>query len=150
MWEPGASVLDGRFRILQAAGVTSGTEDYVAEQLSLQRKVSLRVIRPELGVQPDAGDRFEKEVRRLAQVDHPNALRVIDSGRADGKLYLVTELIEGPLLSEQLQGNEPLLPERALDALCQIAEGLNAVHEKGLVHGELTPRCIVMGPRARL
>ena len=51
MWQPGALVLDGRFRILQAAGVTAGTEDYVAEQVALARKVSLRVIRPELGVQ---------------------------------------------------------------------------------------------------
>lgn len=151
MWEAGATVLDGRFRILQAAGVTSGTEDYVAEQLSLARKVSLRVIRPELGVQPDAGERFAREVKKLAAVDHPNVVRVIDSGRGEGKLYLVTELVEGALLAKELKPSEPMMPDRALDLLTQIADALGAVHDKGLVHGELKPQSIVVsGTRARL
>lgn len=151
MWEAGATVLDGRFRILKAAGVTSATENYVAEQLSLARKVCLRVIRPELGVQPDAGERFEREVKRLATVEHPNVVRVIDSGRSEGKLYLVTQHVDGALLSSELKPSEPLLPDRALELLTQVAEALTAVHDRGLVHGELRPQSIVVsGARARL
>jgi tRNA A-37 threonylcarbamoyl transferase component Bud32 len=151
MWEPGATVLDGRFRIVQAAGVSSGTEDYLAEQLSLKRKVTLRVIRPELGVQPDAAERFERELRKIAAVDHPGVVRVIDSGRFDKTMYLVTEQAEGTRLSAELKGSEPLLPERALEILTQVAEALCAVHHSGLVHGELNPAMVVVsGPRARL
>lgn len=151
MWDAGATVLDGRFRILQAAGLTSGTENYVAEQVSLGRKVSLRVIRAELGVQPDAAERFEREVRKLAAVDHHAVVRVIDSGKSEGRLYIVTEHAEGALLSDELKPGEPLMPERALEVLTQLAEALGAVHEKSLVHGELSPRSVVVsGTRARL
>ena len=151
MWEAGATVLDGRFRILQPAGVTSATENYVAEQVSLKRKVSLRVIRPDLGAQPDAGERFAREVKKLATVDHPNVVRVIDSGSSEGKLYLVTEHVEGALLAKELKGSEPLMPDRALDLLTQVADALSAVHDRGLVHGELEPRSIVVsGARARV
>lgn len=151
MWEPGATVLDGRFRILQAAGVTSGTEDYLAEQVSLARKVCLRVIRPELGIAEGAAERFEREVRKIAAVDHPGVVRVIDSGRFEKTLYLVTEQVDGARLSRELKPGEPLLPERALDLLTQLAEALHAVHQQGLVHGELNPSMVVVaGARARL
>jgi len=151
MWEPGALVLEGRFRVLQASGVTSGTENYVAEQVSLSRKVALRVIRAELGVPDGAAGRFQREVRRIAAVDHPAVVRVIDSGSSEGRLYLVTELVEGTPLGAELKDREPMLPERALDLLTGIAEGLVAVHEKGLVHGELKPQSVVVvGAKARL
>jgi serine/threonine protein kinase len=147
MWEPGAGVLADRFKIVAQLGISSAVESYVAEQVSLSRKVALKVIRPDLGVQEALGERFDREIRRLATVDHPAVVRVIDSGQVDKLLYLVTELIEGPLLKTELKG-EPLMPERAVDLATQLAEGLAAIHAQGLAHGELRPEsvCLTKAP----
>jgi serine/threonine protein kinase len=147
MWEPGAGVLADRFKIIAQQGVSSAVESYVAEQVSLSRKVALKVIRPDLGVQEALGERFDREIRRLATVDHPAVVRVIDCGQVDKLLYLVTELIEGPLLKAELKG-EPLMPERAVELATQLAEGLAAIHAQGLAHGELRPEsvCLTKAP----
>lgn len=142
MWEAGAEVLEGRFRIVSALAQSDRGEVYVAEQLSLGRRVTLRVFRPPLS------ERFEEEVRRLAAVAHPAAVRVIDSGKSEGVQFLVSELADGPRLSDELKG-EPLLPERALELLTQIAEGLAALHDKGLAHGDLRASTVMLVKGAR-
>ena len=141
MWEAGAQVLEGRFRIVSSGNGERG-EVYVAEQLSLGRRVTLRVFRPPLG------ERFDEEVRRLAAVEHPAVVRVIDSGQAEGVQFLVSELAEGARLSDQLKG-EPLLPERAVELVTQIAEGMAALHAKGLAHGDLRPGTVLLVKSAR-
>jgi hypothetical protein len=146
MWEPGALVLGERFRVVQTLGRSSAAEAYVAEQVSLGRKVVLKLIR--------SGHALQDEVKQLAAVDHPAVVRVLDSVHADGVLYLVTDWVEGAVLSAELKG-EPLLPERALELLTQVCEGLAAVHEKNLVHGDLKPQSVVLvktprGEQARL
>jgi serine/threonine protein kinase len=148
MWEPGAVVLDGRFRVDSVLGLSSATEAYVAEQVSLARKVTLKVIRPDLGVRDAVGERFDREVRRLAAVDHSGVVRVIDSGQAEKVLYLVTELVDGKPLAKEL-GAEPMMPERAAELISQLAESLAAVHEKGLIHGELRPESVTLVKTAR-
>jgi serine/threonine protein kinase len=148
MFEPGALVLDGRFKVVTVLGRGSATEAYVAEQVSLGRKVALKVIRPDLGVADGLGTRFTDEVKKLAAVDHPAIVRVIDFGQADTLLYLVTEHVEGAPLSTELKG-EPLLPERGLELLTQLGEALSAVHEKGIVHGDLRPESVMLVKTAR-
>lgn len=142
MWEAGAEILEGRFRIVSVLTQGDRGEGYVAEQLSLGRRVTLRVFRP------PPGERFEEEVRRLAAVEHSAVVRVIDSGKSDEVQFLVSELVDGPRLSDELKG-EPLLPERALELLTQIAEGLSAIHEKGLAHGDLRAATVMVVKGAR-
>lgn len=141
-------MLDERFRIVSALTHGSLTEVYVAEQLSPSRKVTLTIFRAEPGAKPVLGDRFDTEVRRLAKVDHAAVVRVLDSGRSETTLFLVTELAEGPRLSDELKG-EPLLPERALELLTQIADGLAAIHDQGLLHGDLRPATVLLAKGAR-
>ena len=136
-------MLDGRFRVDATLGVGTATEAYLAEQLSLARKVVLKVIRPDLGLGQGGGERFAREVKRLAAVDHPSVVRVIDSGQVEQLLYLVTEYVDGRPLAQELT-SEPMLPERAVELLTQLAEALAAVHEQGLVHGELRPECVTL------
>lgn len=142
MWDAGEQVLEGRFRIVSFVAQQGLAEVYLAEQVSLGRRVVLRVIRQALG------ERFDEHVRQLAMVEHSAVMRVIDSGRADSVQFLVSEFAEGARLADELKG-EPLLPERALDLLTQIAEGLAAIHDKGLVHGALTPASVVLMKGAR-
>lgn len=145
MWEVGAQVLDGRFRVVSVLPSRGPTEVYVAEQLSLTRRVTLKVVQ---APPPALAERFEEEVRRLATVEHPGVVRLIDSGRSESALFLVNELAEGSRLADELKG-EPLLPERAVELLTQIAAGLGAIHDKGLVHGDLRAGTVVLGPSAR-
>lgn len=140
MWEPGARVLDDRFQIVTVLKGSGGAERYVAEQLSLKRQVALRVF-------PAAGARFDEDVRRLASVDHPAVVRVLESGHSGAVHFLVSELAQGPRLADELKG-EPLMPDRSLELLTQVAQGLAAIHEKGLVHGELRPIHVL--PQGRL
>ncbi|MBS1153428.1 MAG: pkn2, partial [Myxococcaceae bacterium] len=149
MWEPGTRVLDDRFRIDRALSPEGGAEVYAAEQLSLSRKVALRIFRA-----APVSARFDEEVRRLATVDHPAVVRVIDSGQSETTRFLVSELPEGSLLADELKG-EPLMPDRSLELLTQLAEGLAAIHGKGLVHGDLRAGTVVLvkgvsGEQARL
>ncbi len=142
MWDAGEQVLEGRFRIVSSIAQQGLTEVYLAEQLSLGRRVVLRVIRTPLA------EKFDEQMRQLATVEHSAVLRVIDSGRADSLQYFVSEFAEGPRLAGELRG-EPLLPERALELLTQIAEGLASIHDKGLVHGALTAASVVLVKGAR-
>ncbi len=154
MWEPDALVLEGRFKILRPLGRGGVTEVYLAEQVSLSRKVVLKLLRRELGIAEGMAQRFEDEVKRLASVNHPAVVRVIDFGASGELLYLVTEVAEGQPLRSALDG-EPMMPDRAVAILQQLAEGLSAIHEQGLLHRDLRPDNIFLhatprGERARL
>ncbi|MBI3181414.1 MAG: serine/threonine protein kinase [Myxococcales bacterium] len=154
MFEPDALVLDGRFRILRQLGKGGVAEVYLAEQVALSRKVALKVLRPELGLAEGMAGRFAEEVKRLAAVDHPAVVRVIDSGTFEKLLYLVAEAVEGSTLKAEAKG-EPLMPDRAVAVFQQLAEGLSAIHDKGLVHRDLRPENVFLertsrGERVRL
>ncbi len=154
MWEAGALVLDGRFKVLEPLGRGGVTEVYRAEHVHLGRAVALKVLRQELGIAEGIGDRFGQEVKRLASVDHPAVVRVLDFGLSNGLLYLVTEIADRKKLRDELNG-EPLMPDRAVELLRQIAEGLAAIHAQKLVHRDLRPENIFVaksasGKRARL
>lgn len=144
--QPEQAALDGRFRILRLLGEGAISEVYLAEQLSLSRRVAIKVFRPELGVQDGVEPKLQEAARALAAVDHPGVLRVLDFGRSGRLLFLVTEYGEGAPLGEQLRG-EPLLPDRAVELVRQAAEGLAAIHRGGLVHGGLKPEKVIVASK---
>ncbi len=134
MWANDEVVLNGRFRIVSPLGAGGFSEAYFAEQLNLSRRVVLKTLRADLGL--ELSGRFGDEVRRLASVDHPSVVRVLDFGAVDGLIFIVTEEAQGVTVQNAM-GSEPLLPDRALAIIKQLAEGLAAIHEKGLVHQAL-------------
>ena len=153
-WAAGAEVLGGRFKILEVLGQGGVTTVYRAEHVHLGQKVALKVLRQDLGVAEGQTGRFREEAKRLALVNHPAVVRVVDFGVEGPLLYLVTELAPGKPLARLLTG-EPQLPDRAVALLCQVAEGLAAIHAQGLVHRDLGPQNVFVeeapdGPRARL
>jgi serine/threonine protein kinase len=123
-------------------------EVYLAEQVSLGRRVALKVLRREVGQQPGMSERFRREARLLSSVEHPAVVRVIDFGQSHDATCLVMEFAEGETLLQHL-GSGPLAPERGRRVLMQLAEGLAAIHEKGIIHRDLKPENVVLTPGPR-
>ena len=139
---PIGSLIDGRYRIAAVLGQGGMGAVYRAEQVSLQREVALKVLRADLAG-AEAAARFAREALALSKLDHPNIVRVIDSGQAEGKPYLVMELVGGrDLLQELYRG--PMSPERAVPVLGQLCDALSAAHAQGIIHRDLKPENVIL------
>jgi serine/threonine protein kinase, bacterial len=145
---PDSLVLEGRFRVLRPIGSGGMGEVYLGEQVSLGRKVAIKVLHHDLHLQPGMAERFKREARLLSAVEHPAVVRIIDFGESGDAACLVMELVEGESLFELLRGG-PLPLERALPVLHQLAEGLAAIHDKGIIHRDIKPENVFLTPTAR-
>ncbi len=104
----------------------------------LNRDVAIKVLPADVSARPDAIARFEREARAVAALSHPNILAIHDFGTADGVSYAVMELLDGESMRQTL-ADGPLPPRRAVDYAIQIARGLAAAHDKGIVHRDIKP-----------
>ncbi|WP_375754617.1 protein kinase [Corallococcus exercitus] len=148
MLAPDALVLDGRFRVLGPLGSGGMGEVYLGEQVSLGRKVAIKVLHHDLHAQAGMAERFKREARLLSAVEHPAVVRIVDFGESGDAACLVMEFVEGQSLYDALQGG-PLLAPRALALLQQLAEGLAAIHDKGIIHRDLKPENVLISPSVR-
>ena len=117
---------------------------YRAEELTLGRKVALKVIAPELGGDSRFRERFLRESRIAASLDHPHIVPIFKAGEEDGALFLAMRYVEGTDLAKLLHEGGALDPVRAISLLEQVAEALDAAHEKGLVHRDVKPSNILV------
>jgi Protein kinase domain len=111
---------------------------YRATELALDRPVALKLIAPELAGDASFRERFLRESRLAASLDHAGILPVYAAGEADGELYLATRFVDGTDLRSILDGG-PLPPQRALALVDQVADALDAAHARGLVHRDVKP-----------
>ena len=111
---------------------------YRATELALDRPVALKLIAPELAGDDSFRERFLRESRLAASIDHAGILPVYAVGEADGELYLATRFVAGTDL-RALYEEGPLAPERALELVGQVADALDAAHDRGLVHRDVKP-----------
>lgn len=145
----GTLILDGRFRIIRSLGRGGMGEVYLGEQVSLARKVALKVLKTDVSANPAAQERFKREALLLSTVDHPSVVRVIDFGSDQGAPWLVMDLVEGRNLRDVLDAEGPFQPERALRLLQQLADGLAVIHEKGIIHRDMKPENVVLTQSSR-
>jgi outer membrane protein assembly factor BamB/predicted Ser/Thr protein kinase len=120
-------------------------EVYLAEQDAPRRKVALKLLSPELSEDPGFRERFARESEAAASVDHPNVIPIYASGQADGALFIAMRYVEGTDLHSLLAEEGRLRPERAVHICAQIADALEAAHERGLVHRDVKPANILVG-----
>jgi serine/threonine protein kinase len=118
---------------------------YRATELGLDRPVALKRIAPELADDSSFRERFLRESRLAASIDHPNILPVYAAGEADGELYLATRFVEGMDLGAIVEHERVLPAERALDLVGQVADALDAAHARGLVHRDVKPGNVLVG-----
>jgi non-specific serine/threonine protein kinase len=136
MVTPGTKL--GPYEIVALIGAGGMGEVYRARDERLGRDVAIKVLPAEFAADPERLRRFEQEARAVAALDHPNILAIHDVGTHEGSPYLVTELLEGESLRDRLRGGG-LTVRKAVDIGVQIAQGLAAAHEKGVIHRDLKP-----------
>jgi serine/threonine protein kinase len=145
--QPGIELPGYRIERLIARGGMG--EVYEATQLSLERRVALKIIARELGSKEFFRERFRREARAAAAIDHPNVLPIYETGSLEtGRLFIAMRLVAGPDLNSLLQERGPLPIDQAIALLTQIAEALDAAHACGLVHRDVKPANVMLEAHA--
>ncbi|MBO9568048.1 MAG: serine/threonine protein kinase [Cellulomonas iranensis] len=141
---PGVALGGGRYRLLRRIAVGGMGEVWEANDDALARAVAVKVLRAEFA--GDAGflERFRTEARNSASLHHPHIAALFDYGEQDGSAYLVMELVVGEPLSDLLEREPVLAPQRLLPVLAQTARGLHAAHLAGVVHRDVKPGNILL------
>jgi len=139
----------GPYEIQSPLGAGGMGEVYRARDTRLDRIVAIKVLPSSFAADADRLQRFEREARSVAALNHPNILAVHDIGTHDGAPYMVCELLEGETLRERLQGGV-LSPRKAVEIAVQIADGLAAAYDKGIVHRDLKPENIFLTKDGRV
>jgi eukaryotic-like serine/threonine-protein kinase len=137
--EPGVSF--GPYEIVGSLGAGGMGEVYRARDSRLNRDVAIKVLPVNFAADPDRRARFEREAQAIASLSHPNILAIFDTGMHEGQLFIVTELLEGDTLRAHIGS---LSVRKATDIGVQVARGLTAAHDKGLVHRDLKPENIFL------
>jgi tRNA A-37 threonylcarbamoyl transferase component Bud32/CheY-like chemotaxis protein len=120
---------------------------YRAEHLNLRRRAAIKIIAPDLAESEGFRERFTREARIAAALQHPNIVTVYDAGEVDGLLYLAMQYIEGFDLSAMLRREGRLRPYRAVDVCRQVAAALDAAHAMGLIHRDVKPANVLIAGR---
>ena len=150
--ESGQSLLGrriGSYQILSLLGAGGMGEVYEARDSKLGRNVAMKVLPTLLAHDPERLARFEREARMLASLNHPNIATIHGLEQADGVQCLVMELVPGETLAERLNAGA-LGIEEALQIGGQVAEALEAAHEKGVIHRDLKPANVKVTPQGRV
>jgi TolB-like protein len=137
------------YEIITLLGAGGMGEVYRARDLTLGREVALKLLRPDVADDPQQLARFEREARLLAALNHPNIATLFEFVNDPGMRFLVLELVPGLTLAERFHaGPIPLLD--ALATCAQIAEALEAAHDKGIIHRDLKPANVKVTPEGRV
>jgi serine/threonine-protein kinase len=119
---------------------------YRADDEALERKVALKLLAPELAEDDRFRERFLRESKLAASIEHPHIIPVYDAGEADGLLYIAMRYVEGRDLKTMLRADACLEPMRAVELLTQVASALDAAHARGLVHRDVKPSNVLVAP----
>jgi tRNA A-37 threonylcarbamoyl transferase component Bud32 len=144
---PGQQV--GAYRIERKLGEGGMGVVVLGTHALLQRQAALKIMRPEIAADRGYVERFLREARAAAAVSHHNLVAILDAGESAGRTWLAFEFVSGGDLDLALATGGPLDACRALELLAQCADGLQALHEAGLVHRDIKPHNIFLDARGR-
>ena len=135
------------YRLDELAGRGGMGVVFQATHIALERRVAVKLIAPELAVNEQFRERFKRESRVAASIDHAHVIPIFDAGDEDGQLYVAMRYVDGTDLGELIarQGNLP--PLQAVELTAQVGDGLDAAHERGLVHRDVKPANVLLESR---
>src|SRR6202162_5651238 len=145
---PGAKL--GLYENVALIGAGGMGEVYQAHDTKLGRDVAIKVLPEAFAHDPERLARFQREAKMLAQLNHPNIATIHGLEHSDGTHYLVMELVPGDTLQQRVKREGPVPIEEALTIAKQIAEALEAAHEKGIIHRDLKPANVKVTPEGKV
>ena len=140
----------GDYQVMRLIGRGGMSEVYAARDLSLDRDVALKVLRQDLARDKDYVERFRREARAAAKLNHPNIVQVYEVNSCDSTYYIAQELIDGDNLRQHLQDVGQIGPEMAVDVLISVTSALQVAAELGITHRDIKPENIILGPRGEI
>jgi serine/threonine protein kinase len=136
------------YRLDELAGRGGMGVVFRATHIALERRVAVKLIAPQLAADEMFRQRFQRESRVAASIDHPHVIPIFDAGDENGQLYVAMRYVEGTDLGALLAREGELEPAQAVDIVAQVAEALDAAHERGLVHRDVKPANVLLERRA--
>jgi eukaryotic-like serine/threonine-protein kinase len=140
----------GSYELLAQIGAGGMGEVYQAHDTKLGRDVAIKVLPEAFAQDSERLSRFQREAKMLASLNHPNIATIYGPEQSNGTNYLVMELVPGETLAERVKREGAVPIEEALKIGVQIAEALEAAHEKGIIHRDLKPANVKVTPEGKV
>ena len=143
MLKPGM-YLQGRYEIIEKIGSGGMADVYKAKDHKLNRFVAMKVLKPEFSADTNFIRKFQREAQAAAGLAHPNVVNVFDVGEDQGANYIIMELVEGITLKEYISRKGKLTVKEATSIAIQVSMGLEAAHNRNIVHRDIKPQNIII------
>ena len=143
------TALAGQYEVERELGAGGMATVYLARDRKHDRQVAVKVLRPELAAALGP-DRFPREIRIVAQLNHPHILGLHDSGEADGFLYFVMPLVEGESLRDRMERKREMSVGEAVNIIREVVDALAYAHSRGIVHRDIKPGNVLIAGRHAL
>ncbi|MYE74888.1 MAG: Stk1 family PASTA domain-containing Ser/Thr kinase, partial [Acidimicrobiaceae bacterium] len=137
MSDEGLTVFNGRYELLRRIARGGMADVYLARDASLDRQVAVKVLFPEFANDPSFVERFRREAKAAANLNHPNIVGIYDWGQEQGTYYIVMEYVVGRSMADVMRSTGRLSPDRAAEIASDVAEALSSAHNAGLVHRDV-------------
>ncbi len=137
------------YKILEKLGMGGMGEVYLAEDTKLDRKVALKFLPSHLTKDKEAVERFKREAKAAAALNHPNIVTIHEIGEHEGQTYIAMENVDGNSLREEIEKG-PIAVDKVIDIAKQICEGLKDAHSEGIIHRDIKPENILIDKSGRV
>ena len=140
----GNTLVDGRYRVLRRIGSGGMADVYCAEDTHLGRQVAIKVLHRRFAQDQEFVERFRREAKSAAGLNHPNVVGVFDRGEHEGTYYIAMEFLEGQTLKDIVAAEAPLAQERVIDLGLQILQAAGFAHSHGVIHRDFKPHNVIV------
>src|SRR5919202_764793 len=139
------TIVDDRYTLVELLGSGGMAQVYLAHDEVLDRNVALKILRDQYAEDEEFVERFKREAQSAASLSHPNIVPIYDWGRSeDGAYYMAMEYVPGGMLKDRIKRDGTLGPGTASGVALQIADALQAAHERGVVHRDIKPQNVLV------